>query len=302
MDRHISLRAYAKINLGLAVLGRRADGYHELRTVYQSISLADELRVSLLPGSGVSLATSGIEVPTENENLAARAAAAILTELKLRQRVAIALRKRIPPGGGLGGGSSDAAAVLRAVLFLSGKKLPPDRLVHLAASLGSDVPFFLLGGRALGIGRGEEVYPLAEGSRQHCVLLVPEEGISTAEAYRRLRLPLLATTRAPNAVDLFCGRAGRGEWRELGNSFEKVAFQMLPRLAALKRQLLRAGAEWASLSGSGSALYGMFPGPAQARAAAERLRQPGCRVYAARTVSRREFQKPLLPAAAPPSP
>ena len=159
--RCIQLQAYAKINLGLAVLGRREDGYHELRTIYQSISLADTVEVRLSPRAGdVTLESAGYDVPRGNDNLAVRAAIAIRKELRIRSGISIRLRKRIPPGSGLGGASSDASAVLRAVLALSGKSVPPEHLLHLAAELGSDVPYFLIGGRAIGVGRGEEVYPL----------------------------------------------------------------------------------------------------------------------------------------------
>ena len=290
----LSLKACAKINLGLAILGRRADGYHELRTIYQTISLADRLEVRLDPGARrVVLETSGFEVPAGRENLAVRAAEAMLQELGLRRRVLISLRKRIPPGGGLGGASSDAAAVLRAVVHLSGRKVPRHRLLHLAADLGSDVPFFLLGGRALGLGRGEEVYPLAEPPRQTVVVLFPGEGIGTAEAYRLLRAPRLTAVRARPTIELFCGVAAEDGAFPLANDFERLAFRRFPELARAKRFLQRAGATAASLSGSGSALIGLFSDPAKARRAARQLRGPGSRVFLARTVSRREFQAAL---------
>ena len=186
--KQVALKAYGKINLGLAVLGRRQDGYHELRTVFQTISLADRLEVRLTPGRReVRLEIRGFEVPTGSNNLAVLAAESLLAELKLRNRVEILLDKRIPPGSGLGGASSDAAVVLRAVAMLAVRALPRERLHRLAAQLGSDVPFFLYGGRALGLGRGEEVYPLPEEARRHCVLFFPGEGMNTAEAYRSLR-------------------------------------------------------------------------------------------------------------------
>ncbi|MBF8305659.1 MAG: 4-diphosphocytidyl-2-C-methyl-D-erythritol kinase, partial [Acidobacteria bacterium] len=128
----ITIQACAKINLGLAVLGKRRDGYHELRTVYQTIALADRLEVRMTPGPrDVRLETSGFPVPAGRQNLAARAAEAVLKELRLQARVSIFLDKRIPPGSGLGGASSDAAAVLRAVLSLSGREVPMGRLLHL---------------------------------------------------------------------------------------------------------------------------------------------------------------------------
>ena len=316
--KRISLKAYAKINLGLAVLGRRPDGYHELRTVFQTISLADRLEVRLSPGRReVRLETAGFEVPAGNGNLAARAAEAALAELKLRARIEVTLDKRIPPASGLGGASSDAAAVLQAVCLLAGRALPGDRLLRLASALGSDVPFFLCGGRALGLGRGEEVYPLPGEPRRHCVVFFPGEGMSTAEAYRSLRRPALTPqTAGPrinrikrvnsiagiDRIEVFCGavneiadytgsakRRSQGPYREIENDFELPVFRQFPVLAEVKKTLLRAGAEAASLSGSGSAVYGLFRDPSKARRAAQQLQVLAKDVFVVRTVSRSEF-------------
>ena len=317
--KRISLKAYAKINLGLAVVGRRPDGYHDLRTVFQTVSLADRLEVCLNPRRrGVHLETTGFQVPEGTSNLAAQAAEAVLAELKLRARVEITLDKRIPPASGLGGASSDAAAVLRAICLLAGRTLPGDRLLRLAAVLGSDVPFFLYGGRALGLGRGEEVYPLPEMPRRHCVLFFPGEGMSTAEAYRSLRRPALTPQAAgptikrirrrigrkdgTDRIEAFCGavneiagwssdaeRRYQGSHREIENDFELPVFRKFPVLAEVKKTLRRSGAESASLSGSGSAVYGLFRDPSKARRAAQHLQGRAKHVWVVRTVSRREF-------------
>jgi 4-diphosphocytidyl-2-C-methyl-D-erythritol kinase len=290
----LSLKAYAKVNLGLSVIGKRGDGYHELRTIYQSISLADELVASLSPGSSVvELETSGIPVPAGRANLAVRAAEALVEELNLKRRVRLRLHKLIPAGSGLGGASSDAAAVLRALLRLSGKSLPADRLLRLAASLGSDVPFFFLGGAALGVGRGEEVYPLPEFPRRSLVVVFPGVPVATPEAYARLRAPMLTSLHANHNIDLFCGKFYAGAWQEIGNDFERVVFPALPQLARIKRSLLRAGARFASLSGSGSAVFGLFDDVATARRAARSLSRAGTDIFLAHTVSRREFQAQL---------
>jgi len=307
--KRIALKAYGKINLELAVLGRRPDGYHELRTIFQTISLADRLEVRLSPGRReVRLETTGCEVPAGKSNLAVQAAESALAELKLRARIEITLDKRIPPASGLGGASSDAAAVLRAVALLSGRRLPADRLLRLAAALGSDVPFFLYGGRAIGLGRGEEVYPLPEESRRHCVLFFPGEGMSTAEAYLSLkRPPLTPQTAGPridwaDEINLFCSavneslesasnakRRSGGSYRKIGNDFEPPVFRRFPVLAQAKKILLQAGAEAASLSGSGSAVYGLFRESSDARRAAQQLQGRAKHVILVRTVSRREF-------------
>jgi len=299
--KQIALKAYGKINLGLAVLGRRQDGYHELRTVFQTISLADRLGVRLTSGRPeVRLEVRGLAVPEGRSNLAVLAAASLLAELKLRARVEIQLDKRIPPGSGLGGASSDAAVVLRAGAMLSGRSLPRERLLRLALKLGSDVPFFLYGGRALGLGRGEEVYPLPEEARRHCVLFFPGEGMNTAEAYQSLRRGRLTPQKAGPRIEMFCSavnesmESARGEpFRELDNDFETLVFRKFPVLAQAKKMLRQAGAETASLSGSGSVVYGLFRDASQARSAARQLRgraKPSEEVFLARTVSRRECQ------------
>ena len=303
--RRIALKAYAKINLGLAVLGRREDGFHELRTVYQSVSLADDVAVTLTSASDkVTLELSGFAVPGGEQNLAVRAARVMQSELRFHSGIHIALNKRIPPGSGLGGASSDAAAVLRALLAISGKVLPPERLLHLAAGLGSDVPFFLLGGRALGVGRGEEVYPLPELPRRHVAILFPGEGMSTAEAYGLLQRPRLTAPATQPTIDLaiesFCGRvwtngAGHAGHGKLGdaatikNDFEPLLLRRLPRLAKAKRALLQHGAVGAALTGSGSALFGLFDDLAKAHRAVRALNQGGAKVFLASTLSRRQF-------------
>jgi len=294
--RLIALRACAKINLGLRILGLRDDGFHELRTIYQSVSLADEVEVGLSGSNGaVRLEASGFEVPEGSENLAVRAAEAVRKALRIRRGILIRLHKRIPPGSGLGGASSDAAAVLRAVPALCGRTLPIEKLLHLAAELGSDVPFFLVGGRAIGLGRGEEVYPLPESPRRSVVILLPGEGMSTAEAYRLLdiaqRRPRLTGAIARPTIELFCGQALQSGALRLNNDFEPLLFRRRPELAEAKRLLLRRGAEIASLSGSGSAVFGMFEDAAKARRAARELGDSGANAFLGRTISRREFSR-----------
>ena len=186
--RSLSGPAPAKINLGLRVLNRRSDGYHELRTIFQTISLADHLTVGYDPrGDGeVELDCDDISLSTK-DNLAVRAAESLLRAGAWRGRVAIELKKRIPAGAGLGGGSSDAAAVLLALRRLLKPRPHTAMLAEVAAELGSDAPFFLQGGTAVGLGRGEEVYPLPDQPRRRLVLVAPEIFVSSAEAYRTLR-------------------------------------------------------------------------------------------------------------------
>src|SRR6516165_9184065 len=171
MTRQIRVKALAKINLDLRVLGQRADGYHELRTIFQTISLADTLDICFTPArkSSIELRDSH-DIP---DNLVVRAARLVLEAARVTGRVEMRLEKRIPMGAGLGGGSSDAAAVLLALPALAGRTKTLPSLPEIAAELGSDVPFFLLGGSAVGVGRGTELFPLADVPASHGLLLAP---------------------------------------------------------------------------------------------------------------------------------
>ncbi len=185
----IRVPAYAKVNLRLDVLARRGDGYHELRTIFQSISLHDTLYLERSHKAGVELqilGDSSLAAEPPRENLAWRAADALRRHLKFTAGVRIRLKKRVPVGRGLGGGSSDAAAALVGLLRLTGRRIASARLLEIAAGLGADVPFFLFGGRALGTNRGDEIYPLPDGKRQTLLVVSPRDiAVSTR---RRLRL------------------------------------------------------------------------------------------------------------------
>ncbi len=261
--RRARVAALAKINLDLRVLHRRADGFHELRTVYQTISLADRLEVEFTPAPRTRIeVSSDVDIA---ENLVVRAAQLTMEALRCTGDVHFRLTKRIPMGAGLGGGSSDAAAVLLALPPLAGKSIPLDVLIQLAAELGSDVSFFLLGGTALGIGRGDEVYPLPDQPRASGLLVVPPLQVATQEAYRALGRSL-TNNSAINMISSFESciwrkptGAPRDTWAAFaGNDFEEVVFRQHPRLRSIKRDLLRAGAFPAMLTGSGSVLFGIF--------------------------------------------
>ena len=236
----MQILAHAKINWSLRITGRRADGYHDLETLFQTISLHDTLTIT--PAERLSLTCDDPAVPTDETNLVLRAA-----KLAGSPPVAIHLEKRIPAGGGLGGGSSDAAATLVALGAPS---------AELALQLGSDVPFFLVGGTAYATGRGEVLTQLRRAAPIPLLLLLPEERVMTAEAFRLLRRfspPIgVERYRAMLDDDLFDHAA------ELINDFEQPIFEKLPRLRALKSRLLDAGAAWAAMSGSGSTIVGAF--------------------------------------------
>lgn len=239
------MKSYAKINWSLRITGKRADGFHDLETVFQTISLHDEL--TFRAADELSLTCDDPTIPTDDTNLVLRAARVVGAP-----PMAIELRKRIPAGGGLGGGSSNAAATLLA--------LGSDRtdLPELALSLGSDVPFFLIGGTAYATGRGEVLTPLSSSTHGiPLLLLLPDERVLTKDAFARI-------TRYSQPLGI---EAYRNGFESYTNDFEEPVFAMLPRLRDLKQRLYDAGATWASMTGSGSTIVGAFAN-AEARDAA----------------------------------
>ena len=260
VSRRVSVRAYAKLNLCLEVLNRRPDGFHNLRTVFQTISLHDVVRVEWEPARRAAVeVTCSRAIP--GPNLATRAAEAAVAELRLRARIKVQLLKRIPMGGGLGGGSTDAAAVLLTLSALSGKRTSDAWLRAVAAELGSDVPFFLTGGTSLGLDRGTELYPVAEPAAKHVLIVAPNLQISTAEAYGSLARGEVPRPERANASErLLAGiveGAGPKEW-QCSNDFEAAVFPRYPELSRIKRRLQRAGAAPVLMSGSGACLFGVF--------------------------------------------
>jgi len=250
------VRALAKINLDLRVLGKRPDGYHELRTIFQTISLADTLDIEFTRARRTEITLD--DALQIEDNLVIRAARLAMDAMRITGRVAMRLTKRIPMGAGLGGGSSDAAAVLLALPALAGRIVALPKLCDIAEQLGSDVPFFLVGGTAVGIGRGTEVFPLADGPPMNGVLAAPGVHVNTAQAYRDLS-PRLTTELQQNKIVSFQSVTwGRSSLASARNDFEEVVFEQHPKLAGLKRRLIRAGADVALMSGSGSAVFGLF--------------------------------------------
>jgi 4-diphosphocytidyl-2-C-methyl-D-erythritol kinase len=300
--REVRIPAFAKINLRLDILGKRADGYHELRTIFQTVSLHDELRLLAAKRPGIALSILGNESLSHEpiqKNLVYRAVDALHRELKIRSGVQIELKKSIPAGRGLGGGSSDAAAALLGYLRLTGKKLPTARLMEIAASLGADVPFFLFGGRALGVNKGDEIYPLQDIAKRAVLIVSPPDiHVPTPDAYRWLKAkplasaavtsrPALTKSSANSKLFQFCALCWSAQGSGLSNDFEGPVFRRHPRLAAIKRGLLQRGAAEASLAGSGSAVFGVFPSPAMARRAAVGF--PHDQTFVCETLSRDRY-------------
>jgi 4-diphosphocytidyl-2-C-methyl-D-erythritol kinase len=286
--RTVRVTAPAKLNLDLRVLYRRPDQYHELRTIFQTISLADTMDITFTPArrTAIDLAAN-IDIP---DNLAAKAARLALDAMRVPGRIELRLTKRIPLGSGLGGGSSDAAAVLLALPVLAGRSLTLDRLIELAAELGSDVPFFLLGGTAAGIGRGTELFPLPDAPARAGLLITSREHVSTAQAYAALA-PRLTSESQQNKMVSFQSQVWLRDvsGNEIGsNDFEAVVFEQLPQLARLKRRLERLGARPALMTGSGSAVFGLFRTRDEVSRAIKSLGEE--RVFPISLVSRARFR------------
>ncbi|HXG41407.1 MAG TPA: 4-(cytidine 5'-diphospho)-2-C-methyl-D-erythritol kinase [Dehalococcoidia bacterium] len=279
----VRVLAPAKINWTLEVLGRRPDGYHEVVTVLQTIALWDEVELEEAPG--LDLETVGGPSFGE-EDLALRAARLLLPEGGVRLR----LRKGIPVSAGLGGGSSDAAAVLRGICSLLGLPMCTEELARLAASLGSDVPFFLHGGTALATGRGEVVSPLPDAPLVWLVLLVPPLGVEgkTGRMYRSLSPSHYSDGSFTRSFLARLEERGAVDEGLMHNAFEQVAYALLPDLAHYRGALLRAGARRVHLAGSGPALFALAADAAEAEALAGRLRAEGLAPFVARTVTRSE--------------
>jgi 4-diphosphocytidyl-2-C-methyl-D-erythritol kinase len=296
---YIRVPAFAKVNLRLHVLARRADGYHELRTIFQAISLHDTLQLERCRARKIELEVLGnpaLAAGPPQENLVWRAAEAFRRETRSAGGFRIILRKRIPAGRGLGGGSSDAAAALAGLLRLSRRRIAAERLLEIASRLGADVPFFLLGGRALGTSRGDEIYPLPDGPRRTLLVVSPRDiAVNTHDAYGWLDRTL--TKNSGNSrLWGFCALCWSPQEDHLSNDFEKVVFRRHSRLARIRRDLLRGGAAEAALAGSGSAVFGVFPNPAQARRSARSF--PEDQVFVCSTLSRKAYARALWGTAA----
>jgi len=276
------LRTAAKVNLTLEVLGKRADGYHEIATVMQAVDLSD--RITLDDADDLELRSTSVGVPTDGRNLALRAAAALREAAGLGQGVRIGLDKRIPVAAGLGGGSADAAAVLLGLNRLWSLRWPLERLDDVAASLGSDVPFFLRGGAALATGRGEKVEPL-QGRSLALVLVNPRFPASTAEMYGRLTPAMYSDGTATRALARSLRRGPARVAASLYNGMEAVASGVFPQIPRMRAALLAAGALGALMSGSGPTVFGVARSHEQARQIRARVARGSWECWAVRTLT-----------------
>jgi 4-diphosphocytidyl-2-C-methyl-D-erythritol kinase len=332
-----SAPSFAKINLGLRIGGSRPDGFHELRTVYQTIALHDIVRVSVHRGKGIEIRCQDPRVPEDESNTCYRMVERAMAGLKARGRVVVEIDKRLPVQGGLGGASGNAVAALLALEAVLNRQLSGPERLRIAAEVGSDLPLFLIGGTVLGVGRGEEVYPVVDLPASACVVALPGVGVSTARAFGdwdwmtsphakqrpaelgvawpgdgarskltvadpsdRMKLhgrEFSAWLRSASGVPVSKSR-GRAETPLLDlvrtgieNDFERVVFPKYPELREVKRLLQRAGAFYASLSGSGSATYGLFASRSMAERAVARLAKADVAAVVTRTLTRRQYWK-----------
>jgi 4-diphosphocytidyl-2-C-methyl-D-erythritol kinase len=286
-------RSFAKINLVLSVLGRRTDGYHDIRTIFQSIDLCDELEFR--PAAQLELHCDSFPDLRAEDNLVWKAASLLRSTLQEKPGASITLRKRIPAGAGLGGGSSNAAITLLGLRRLWNIEMPDSDLFSLAASLGSDVPYFLTGGMALGIGRGESIHPLPDMPAENLVVLFPGVHISTAWAYRSLNLGLTSSTEDLR-IQRFCGQVKDGMYplTEIFNDFEVSILPAYPPVMEAKSFLREHGAIASMLSGSGSSVFGFFSNEESAIAAAREVEREAWRVFPAKTLSRAEYLQKMF--------
>jgi len=320
----ISVRSFAKINLGLAIGRLREDGFHELRTIYQTIALHDVVRVDLQRGTGIEIRCKDPRVPQDESNTCWRVAERVLRALKTRGKVVIQIEKRLPVQGGLGGASANAVATLLGLEKALKQELPAREKHRIAAEVGSDLPLFLLGGLVLGCGRGEEVYPMPELPEMACVIATPEVGVSTPAAFKRWDEIMdgtsgkLTQSSGSDTINKFShtafewlsglptsGVPAKGRDRAetllldlvrtgIENDFERVVFPEHPELRDVKRVLEREGAKYASLSGSGSTVYGLFESQAKAAQAAERMNASGVPAQATLTMPRAEYWQQIF--------
>jgi 4-diphosphocytidyl-2-C-methyl-D-erythritol kinase len=326
----VSARSYAKVNIGLSIGARRDNGFHDLLTVYQTVDAYDVIKVQFGKGTGIEIRCKDPRVPADETNTCYRVAERVLKKFKQRGKLVIAIEKNLPVQGGLGAGSSNAVATMLALEKELRQSLTPEDRLNIAAEVGSDLPLFLVGGTALGIGRGEQVFPLEDLPPIHCVLATPNRAVSTPEAFSdwdekfaedpahdHKKLSKLTQSTGSDTITPFSRGvfswlmgsssgvpAASGDRAEtllldlvragIENDFERVVFPKHPELRDVKRVLEREGARYASLSGSGSALYGLFSSAEAAQKAADKLNEDGIKAQATRTLPRPEYWRTIF--------
>jgi 4-diphosphocytidyl-2-C-methyl-D-erythritol kinase len=301
-DTAFTLPSFAKINWVLRVLGRRQDGFHELHTIFQTITLHDNLKFSARSDDKLQLTCDSPDIPVDESNLILRAAIALRTRYGIQKGASIHLEKVIPVEGGLGGGSSNAAITLLGLSHLWKIKTNRQELMLTGASLGADVPFFLTGGTALGTGPGTDVRSINDAWARHLLIVKPQSKVSTAEAYKALDAPALTKPDSDTILSISCADVQFTDFHPdaLHNDLEPVVFHLKPEIERAKNSLLRAGARLALLAGSGSSVFGVFENQEAQVGAVDALKEErGWRVFRSATVSRAEYLAALGECAVP---
>jgi 4-diphosphocytidyl-2-C-methyl-D-erythritol kinase len=302
----LTLPSFAKINRSLHILGKRSDGYHEIRTVLQTVSLHDTLQFAAAPELETSLSCDDPLIPTDHRNLIVRAANALRDRYRIRTGVRIHLEKRIPAPGGLAGGSSNGAAALLGLVHFWKVGPKVSELAELASGLGSDVPFFLSGGRALGTGTGATITPLPDIEVQDLLIVTPKVSVATPQAYKALGLAALTTCNSDSILAISRGAINSSDshqWTvsdDLENDFEQVIFDIEPEIGRVKKALLQAGARSALLAGSGSSVFGIFSNQEAQQRALEQIRaESSWRIFPCATLTRAEYIRAMGSCGAP---
>jgi 4-diphosphocytidyl-2-C-methyl-D-erythritol kinase len=291
-----TLPSFAKVNSSLRILGKRPDGYHNIRTVLQTVSLHDTLQFATAPDPEISLTCDNHLIPTDRTNLIVRAALALRDRYGVRTGARIHLEKQIPVQGGLGGGSSNGAVALLGLSYLWNLRANSSELAGLAAGLGSDVPFFLCGGRVLATGTGTNLTSLPDLALQDLLIVAPAATVDTAEAYKAFSSAALTTRNSDSILAISRGSTNSpdsDQWTvtdDLRNDFEQVIFDIEPEIGRVKNALLQAGARSALLAGSGSSVFGIFDNrEAQQRALEQIQTESRWRIFPCATLSREEY-------------
>ncbi|HVF29946.1 MAG TPA: 4-(cytidine 5'-diphospho)-2-C-methyl-D-erythritol kinase [Pyrinomonadaceae bacterium] len=294
MGSTVALPSFAKINLHLQVTGRRGDGFHDLCTVFQTISLYDTIEVR--PSPRIEMTCNDRKVPTDERNLVIRAARLLCDTYHVDCGAEIHLEKRIPAPGGLGGGSSNAAVILMALSKLWGIGADVTDLHPLAEELGSDVPFFLYGGTALGMGRGEIVEPITDFTEEYMLVVAPNVSVATREAFKRLNLQSLTTQESKRRLQIcrFDLESVDFRYTAFKNDFETTVFAAYPEVERVKNTLLDLEADRAMLSGSGGSVFAIFDKDETRQAAMKALdNEVNWRKFAVATITRDEYREAL---------
>lgn len=293
-DKFFKLPSFAKINWFLRVLGKRADGFHELCTAFQAVSLADYLTFS--EHEKLILTCSNQKIPTDERNLIIKAANILREKFNIKKGASIYLEKNIPAPGGLGGGSSNAATALLGLTKLWEIEIEFKEFLEIGARLGSDVPFFFYGGTAVGMGRGTEISTLPNFEEKYLLIVTPNVNVSTAQAFANLNAAHL-TNKSPKSILALCRDFADDlnlRQSDLTNDFETTVFELEPEIKSAKEKLIDCGGKNALLSGSGASVFAIFDSEGSVQKATEQIRsEKDWRVFAVQTISREKYKNSL---------